>query len=651
MPPLIEYFEIQVKNFEAGQIRKHFSDWENLTSNKEILSIVAGLTIEFNSDKPLQISSIYHPLSKSESEIVQIEINKLLEKRGLVISEHEQGEIISPVFLRAKPDGSHRLILNLKKPNEHMEKLHFKMETIYTVINLITPNCFMASVDLKDAYYSVKIREEHQKFLKFKVNDICYKFTALPNGLSTGPRKFTKLLKPPLASLRKEGHILCAYIDGLLNIGDSYNDCLSNVIDTVLVFNKLGFVIHPKRSHLIPAQTIVFLGFIIDSVSMTIKLTEEKRDKIVQNCKLLLQQDKIQIRTVARVIGMLTASFPEVKYGALHFRGLEGCKSQAVKTNLGNYNAYMTIDNASVRDLEWWIYNTPAAYNDIYKGLPTKTLTTDASNCGWGAVFEDQKTKGSWNPKEKLLHINALEMKAILFGLQSLVHCNDFHLQILSDNTTAVHIVNKMGSSHSRTCNRIAYDIWQFAISKNIWLSASHIPGKLNVEADIESRKHETQTEWKLSRKAFEKTMKFFSITPDIDLFASRLNYQIKPFISYRPDPEALCVNAFQVNWNPFLFYAFPPFSILGKVLQKVIIDGAEGIIIVPYWPNQPWYARLIRLLMSEPLFLPHSKQLLSLPSQPKLHHPLSKQLNLLACHISGKSSHKHLDCHQTPFR
>ena len=142
MPPLIEYFEIQVKNFEAGQISKHFSDWENLTSNKEILSIVAGLTIEFNSDKPLQISSIYHPLSKSESEIVQVEINKLLEKRGLVISEHEQGEIISPVFLRAKPDGSHRLILNLKKPNEHMEKLHFKMETIYTVINLITPKLF-----------------------------------------------------------------------------------------------------------------------------------------------------------------------------------------------------------------------------------------------------------------------------------------------------------------------------------------------------------------------------------------------------------------------------------------------------------------------------------------------------------------------------
>ena len=341
LPALTEYFEKQVKIFEAGQISKHFSVWEKLTSDTEILSIVSGLPIEFKPDRPLQISSISYPRSKSESDILQAEIKKLLDKKVLIPSEYEQGEILSPVFLRAKQDGSHRLILNLKKPNEHIEKLHFKMETIYTVISLITPNCFMASVDLKDAYYSVKIREEDQKFLKFKFNDTCYKFTSLPNGLTTGPRKFTKLLKPPLASLRRKGHILCAYIDDLLNIGESYRDCLSNIIDTVLLFDKLGFVIHPKKSHLTPTKTIVFLGFIIDSVSMTVSLTEEKREKILKNCKLLLQQDKPQIRTVARVIGMLTASFPAVKHGPLHFRALESCKAKALKSNLGNHSSSM----------------------------------------------------------------------------------------------------------------------------------------------------------------------------------------------------------------------------------------------------------------------------------------------------------------------
>ena len=163
---------------------------------------------------------------------------------------------------------------------------------------------------------------------------------------------------------------------------------------------------------------------------MTIRLTEERREKIVKNCKLLSQQAKAQIRAVARVIGILTASFPAIKYGPLHFRGLEACKSHAVKMHLGNYNAYMTMDTASVHDLEWQISNIPLACSDIYKGLPSKTLITDTSSSGWGGVFGEVKTEGLWNTEEHSLHTNTLEMKAILFGLKSQVHCHDFHFQV-----------------------------------------------------------------------------------------------------------------------------------------------------------------------------------------------------------------------------
>ena len=204
-------------------------------------------------------------------------------KRVLVESEQEYGEILSPIFLRAKLDGSHRLILNLKRPNKFITKLHFKMETINSILNLITPGCFMKSIDLKDAYYSVKIQEDHQKFLKFKFENCLYKFTALPNGLSSGPRKFTKLLKPPLASLRKQGHTIATYIDDLINIAITYNDCVRNVIDTIILFNKLRFVIHPKKSHMLPSNKITFLGLDIDSVTMTLQLTKEKKDKILEN--------------------------------------------------------------------------------------------------------------------------------------------------------------------------------------------------------------------------------------------------------------------------------------------------------------------------------------------------------------------------------
>ena len=147
-------------------------------------------------------------MSGQASQNVMVEINKLVGKGVIEYTEHEKGECISPIFFRSKSDGTRRLILNLKILNEFLEYNHFKMETIHSVADLIQPHCYMTTIDLKDAYYSVKISEEDSKYLKFYVGKNLLKFVVLPNGLSSGPRKFTKLTKPPISCLRMEGVIV-----------------------------------------------------------------------------------------------------------------------------------------------------------------------------------------------------------------------------------------------------------------------------------------------------------------------------------------------------------------------------------------------------------------------------------------------------------
>ena len=92
------------------------------------------------------------------------------------------------------------------------------MEIIKSVLNLVTPNCYMAKIGIKDAYYSIPILPEHQKFLKSSLRAQLYKFTCLRNGLYSGPRKFTKLSKPPLAELRLDYVIITAYIYDLITL-------------------------------------------------------------------------------------------------------------------------------------------------------------------------------------------------------------------------------------------------------------------------------------------------------------------------------------------------------------------------------------------------------------------------------------------------
>ena len=127
------------------------------------------------------------------------------------------------------------------------------MDTINTVLSLVTPNCYMAKIDIKDAYYTVPILEGHQKYLKFKFQGRLFKFVALPNGLCSGPRKFTKLLKPPLAVLRKLGIIVAAYIDDLFTTDNTFNECYLNVQTCVKLLDSLGFVIHPDKSQFLPS--------------------------------------------------------------------------------------------------------------------------------------------------------------------------------------------------------------------------------------------------------------------------------------------------------------------------------------------------------------------------------------------------------------
>ena len=99
------------------------------------------------------------------------------------------------------------------------------MDTLRTALKLIRPGCFMASVDLKDAYYSIHIAEEDRKFLMFQWKGTYYQFTCLPNGLSSAPRIFTKILKPVYARLRSIGHICMGHIDDSLLIGQSFALC------------------------------------------------------------------------------------------------------------------------------------------------------------------------------------------------------------------------------------------------------------------------------------------------------------------------------------------------------------------------------------------------------------------------------------------
>ncbi|KAI8435386.1 hypothetical protein MSG28_003704 [Choristoneura fumiferana] len=262
---------------------------------------------------------------------------------------------------------------------------------------------------------------------------------------------------------------------------------------------------------------------------------QEKQLKIREKINSFKNKSTCKIRDFAQILGLLNSLCPAIPYGWLYTKILEREKYLALLNSDGNYDNKMSLSTMIFQELDWWLEN-------INKHNLTKTFNfkieihTDASNSGWGAVCGTETASGSWSATEKNYHINYLELKAALLGLQCFTsNIHDCEVLLRVDNTTAVAYINKMGGIQFPHLNDVTRQLWKWCESRNIWIYASYVNTKDNI-ADAESRK--INIEWELSKDAYQIIITTFGV-PSIDLFASRINTKCKKFISWKRDPEA----------------------------------------------------------------------------------------------------------------
>ena len=156
-------------------------------------------------------------------------------------SSSEKNEFISTIFIVPKPNGKFRLIINLRYLNEFIHYDHFKQETFKVVLDLLQKNDFMTSVDMEQAYFSIPMHENYQKYLKFVWNGKLYKFTCLCFGLKSASFVFTKVLKPIFTWFRQQGIRCTYYIDDSLNMNQDEVVCKNNTNTITSTFANIGF--------------------------------------------------------------------------------------------------------------------------------------------------------------------------------------------------------------------------------------------------------------------------------------------------------------------------------------------------------------------------------------------------------------------------
>ena len=588
----------------GGCLQRAAQKWS--TENKWCYQTIAeGLRLKWKEKPPIQK---FFNINEEEWTTDMVEVlNEGIEKgmwRELL--PNEKPKWISKGFVVPKPGKKGRLVVNYAPLNQHLQCPHFKMEGWREVRALADKDGWMAKVDLGSAYYQIPLAKTAQQYLVFRANGKLWVPCGMPFGINLAPLTFTKVMKAAIRKIREAGIKTVVYLDDILILAATEEECRSAIQKTRSTLEEMGFMINLEKSVLKPKKKVEFLGFQIDMEKGTIEIPQTKKDKIFSLIKELKREKEISLKKAASILGVIKATAQALQGVHLQLFKTQRWLANEVKKQGWNGKAQITQELRQ----EMQVIREELKHNKaskIFEPNESVLITTDASGEGWGAWLsagneqEIRESHGEFPEEMKKGHSTKKELFAVLMALKT------FSEQIIgksvtlrSDCQTVVADINRRRVG-SKKLLKIAKEIIQHCEKVNASIKATYIPGVENILADALSRV-EDHHGLILRKETFIQLLKKHQL--QIDCFATEENTKLKRFYSMKPTKKAEGMDFFaQQPKKTEMLYLFPPINQIGRTLRKIYNEDLQGVIIVPKWPSQPWWPQLTKLATAiEPL-------------------------------------------------
>nr|XP_025045344.1 uncharacterized protein LOC112547415 [Pelodiscus sinensis] len=620
-------------------LRSFYHHWSTITTDRWVLKVVqSGLSIPFlsiPSTTPPSPSLFRDP---SHEKLLEQEVQRLLTIGAIegVPKQFWGKGFYSRYFLIPKKSGGWRPILDLRKLNRHLRRQRFKMVTLSTILPSLNKKDWFAVLDLQDAYFHVEIHVAHRRFLRFRLGSEHYQYRVLPFGLACAPRVFTKMLAVVAAHLRRLGVTIFPYLDDCLLRGTTYMETYHMVRTVSDEYATLGLLINLKKSTLVPSQNLMFIGARLDSAMARAYLPMERFIIIKELIHTVVHAPTIPTRVCLQLLGHMAAATIVVYNARLRFRCLQHWLATVYIPSRHSVHRPVVVPQYVRESLQWWTNPTNLLTGvPFHRPQPTIQITTDASLIGWGTHMGNSTVQGRWLPREMLLHINLLELRAVRHACKHFQsHIQNTTTRILTDNMATMFYINKQGGARSRSLCAESIRLWNWCIANNTVQTASYLPGIDNLVADSLSRRFPHDHEWEIRTDVLNRIFARWGF-PTIDLFATELNLKCPNYCSRAGIGQHSLGDAFLLHWGMAVLYAFPPTVLIPRVLEKINVDKARVILLVPAWARQPWFSMLYQMSVKTPYPLPSLPNLLT-QDNGSLSHPRPEVLHLTAWMLAG---------------
>jgi hypothetical protein len=532
-------------------------------------------------------------------------------REGVVVQvPHHYVKWWNSTFLVPKKGGEYRKVLNCKRLNRLMQPVHFKMEDVKSVKEILREGDYAVSVDIKAAYNHVSVLPSLRPFLCFLFQGRSYSYVGMPFGLMDAPRIFTKIMRCVMWQIRQKWKVRCVvYLDDLLFL-DQDPVMLQQMIGEILQFlDDLGWTVNREKSELDPSQIFRFLGWEWNSVAMTVRLGKQKREGL---CTLTGQWKAkmhrtvmVHVRDLASFVGALNATRLQFDMASLYLVKLNRLKDTAVQRN--GWDAKVRFSPMVSGEISWWQktlkQNTPKSLEP--DGTPDVHLWVDASPSGWGAWLQQPQGRvnvfGRWPPSIEQQTSNFKELWAVVVAIKrfattftlSQVH----HVRLHSDNSAVVFNVKRKAAA--RNLYPSLRHLLNLCHGLGIYLSVQHIAGLKNGTADSLSRLSRSG-DYMLKEGVLGKICSTLGVHPTVDMFATENNTQLPKRQSPLGRLGTIPRDAMAIPWNEGLPFLHPPIPLIGRCLQKILLENVPAVLVLPHWGGQSWSVLLRKMAVRE---------------------------------------------------
>ena len=483
----------------------------------------------------------------------------------------------------------------------------------------------MASIDLKEAYLQVPVHPDSRRFLRFVSQGNVYQFSALCFGLSTAPQIFSRVMAPVSAILHSWGIHMRWYLDDWLVQSSSRESLLHDLQVVLDLCRELGIVVNPAKSRLVPSRVVQYIGVVIDSQSFRASPSLDRITRLLLTAGEFLSWADPPAGTWLSLLGMLSSLSHLVPGGRLRVRSLQLCFHRS--WDRGDQSIRIPWSPDFLRDLRWWLHLPRLSLGvSLAQVSPDLDFWSDASDVGWGAHLGSRSGLSVYQRSRASSHQGGSPTLPVFSGGEE---CVRLPRQLHGG------VVSPQGRGHQVSVSQHS-DPWDSALGRNP-LDPSVTP--------VHSGVPECSGGLSLSPSPAPTYRVVpspggFSVCQSHVAVPNRLicNIRKSPMFSLFLSLPGSDGDAFLQRWDGLQAYAFPPWSVIPRVLAKLCVSqGTELTLIAPYWPQRAWFPDLLHLSLAPPVALPLRRNLLRLPWSHCLYQDLHR-LRLHAWRLSGAS-------------